>query len=341
VTETVDDALPPDPDDAGSDPAPEVMTPSRIEAAAALLGQRIRTTPVLAVDGAELGVAGRVSLKLELLQHSGTFKARGALHFMLANPIAESGVTAASGGNHGVAVAWAAGRLGHRATIFVPTISAPAKVARLRALGADVVQTGAVYAEALAACDEHQAATGATAIHAYEAPDVMAGAGTTGRELEAQVRAAGAPALDSVLVACGGGGLVGGVAAWLGDRTTVVACETEGTAAWARAREAGRPVDVEVDGVAADALGASRLGSLAFRTLKAADARSVVVPDEAVMAARRRLWDDYRLVVEASAAVPVAAVLTGAWSPEPGQHTGIIVCGANTSPGDLDGEGRP
>ncbi len=327
-----------------------MLTADRIEAAAATLGPRVRTTPLLTVDGAELGVAGRVSLKLEFLQHSGTFKGRGALHFLLTNPIAEAGVTAASGGNHGVAVAWAAAQLGHRATIFVPTISAPAKVARLRSLGAEVVQTGRVYADALAACRDHEAATGATSIHAYDAIDVMAGAGTTGRELEAQVAAAGLPPLDAVLVSCGGGGLSGGVAGWFGDRTTVVACETPGTRAWAAARAAGRPVDVEVEGVAADALGATRLGQLAFDTLRATGAETVVVPDDDVITARQFLWDRFRMAVEAAAAVPVAALTTAAWTPggpakttataeniaTAGSHVAVIVCGANTSPGDLD-----
>ncbi len=312
------------------------LTPDRVEAAAATLAGRIRTTPILTVDGRELGVEGTVTLKLELLQHSGTFKARGALNFLSTNPVADAGVTAASGGNHGVAVAWAAARLGHRATIFVPTISAPAKVARLRALGAEVVQTGDVYADALAACREHQATTGATSVHAYEAVDVMAGAGTTARELEAQVAAAGLPPIDSVLVACGGGGLSGGIAGWLGDRAEVVAGETDGTAAWARAREAGRPVDVDVSGIAADALGATRLGQLAFDTLAGAGAASVVVDDEATIAARRFLWAEFRLAVEASAAVPVAALVTGAWRPPSGSHTAVVVCGANTSPADLD-----
>ena len=202
------------------------------------------------IDGSELDTTGTVSLKLELLQHSGSFKARGATNFMLVNDIGPEGVVAASGGNHGAAVAWAAQRLGHRATIFVPTISAPAKVARLRGYGADVHQVGKVYAEALAASQDFLAGSGAIAIHAYEDDDVMAGAGTTGRELEEQ-----AGPLDVVLVACGGGGLAGGIAAWLGDRTEIVACETAGTASYARAVEAGRPTGVLISGVAADALG--------------------------------------------------------------------------------------
>lgn len=322
-----------------------IVSRSDIDAAAQRLRGRLRITPLLTVDGAELGVAElagtTISLKLEYLQHSGTFKARGATNFMLATEIAPAGVAAASGGNHGAAVAWAAQQLGHRATIFVPTISAPAKVARLRSYGAEVVQTGAVYAESLTACEAHQAETGATGIHAYEAPAVFAGAGTTGRELEAQVATAGLAPLDSVLVACGGGGLIGGVATWFGDAArngsgpAIVACETETTAAFAEAKAAGTPVDVEVSGVAADALGASRIGSLAFSALQAVDATATLVDDEAVVDARRFLWDRFRIVVEHSAAVPIAALQRGVWRPTPGSHVGVVVCGANTTPDDL------
>lgn len=312
------------------------MTRARVEAAAATLGHRVRATPTMTVDGAEFGVDATVSLKLEFLQHSGTFKGRGALHFVLTNEISPAGVTAASGGNHGVAVAWAAAQLGHRATIFVPTISAPAKVARLRALGAEVVQIGDVYADALAACQDHQASTGATSIHAYDAIDVVAGAGTTAREFDHQVAAAGLPHLETVLVACGGGGLSAGVAGWHGTAAEVVACETAGTAAWAEARAADQPVDVAVSGLAADALGATRIGRIAFDTLSAVGAGSAVVDDAATAAARQDLWDRFRLAVEASAAVPLAVLRTGAWRPPAGSHVGVIVCGANTSPSNLD-----
>lgn len=312
------------------------MTRDRVETAAATLGDRVRTTPILTVDGAEFGVDATVTLKLEFLQHSGTFKGRGALHFLLTNTISPAGVTAASGGNHGAAVAWAAAQLGHRATIFVPTISAPAKVARLRALGAEVVQIGDVYADALAACQDHQASTGATSIHAYDAVDVVAGAGTSARELEQQVAVAGLPTIDAVLVACGGGGLSAGVAGWNGTTTPVVACETAGTAAWAEAKAAGHPVDVTVSGLAADALGATRIGRVAFDTLTATGAGSAVVDDAATDAARRDLWDRFRLAVEAAAAVPLAVLRTGAWSPPAGSHVGVILCGANTSLADLD-----
>lgn len=289
----------------------------------------------MTIDGGQLGIEGTVSLKLEFLQHSGTFKARGAMNFMLCNEISEAGVTAASGGNHGAAVAWAARQLGHRATIFVPTISAPAKVARLRTYGAEVVQIGAVYAESLAACTDYQERTGATGIHAYEAPDVFAGAGTTGREFELQLELGGQPKLDTILVACGGGGLVGGTATWLGDRVSVVACETRDTPAYAAALAAGEPVDVEVAGIAADALGASRIGSLAFAALTGAGADSVLVEDDAVVDARRLLWESFRIVAEPSAAVPIAAITSGLWRPRRDSHTGVVICGANTSPADL------
>ncbi len=322
------------------DQEPAPMTRAEVEAAATALAGRVRTTPTLTLPGAEFGVDAeletKVTLKLEFLQHSGTFKARGALHFLSTNDIASAGVTAASGGNHGVAVAWAAAQLGHRATIFVPTISAPAKVARLVSLGAEVVQVGRVYGEALEACQDHQASTGATAIHAYDDAEVVAGAGTTALEFEHQVDRAGLAPMDALLVACGGGGLSAGVAACLGHATTIVVGETDQTAAWAEAKRAGGPVDVEVGGLAADALGATRLGSIAYRTLSAVGAESALVDDEATAAARQDLWDRCRLAVEAAAAVPLAVLRAGVWQPRPGAHVGVIVCGANTSPSDLD-----
>lgn len=303
------------------------LTRADIDAAADRIAPLVRSTPTLTVDGSDLDGAGRVSLKLEYLQHSGSFKARGASNYLLATDVRPDGVVAASGGNHGAAVAWAARELGHAANIFVPTISAPAKVDRLRAYGATVHQVGEVYAEALEASVTFLAEHDATSVHAYEAELVVAGAGTTGREFEAQ-----SPELDAVLVACGGGGLVAGVATWYqGTATDVVACETEGTAAYARALEAGRPVSVEVSGVAADALGATSIGDLAFTQLQAAGAASVVVTDDDVVAARHQLWDRFRIMTEPSAAVPVAAVLSGAYDLVAGRHVGIIVCGANTA----------
>jgi len=306
-----------------------------IRAAAKRLDGRIRSTPIVEASGEEFGVSGTVTLKLEFLQHSGSFKGRGAMHHMLANPIAEAGVVAASGGNHGGAVAWAAQELGHAANIFVPTISAPVKVERLRSYGATVHQVGNVYAEALAASTKMVAETGATAIHAYESPSVVAGAGTTGLELVDQFTGLGKAAPDAVLVACGGGGLAGGVAAALDSHTRVVACETTGTQAFAAARQAGSPVPVEVSGIAADALGATQIGDLAFELLQQQGAESVVVDDDAVRAAQRLMWERFRIITEPSAAVPIAALITGAFRPTENQHTVVIVCGANTDPGSI------
>ncbi|MDH3679208.1 MAG: threonine/serine dehydratase [Acidimicrobiia bacterium] len=301
--------------------------PGDIELAAKRTERLVRRTPSMTVDGSELGVAGTLSLKLELVQHSGSFKARGAANFLLSNRIGDAGVVAASGGNHGAAVAWAAHTLGHPATIFIPTITAEAKVERLRSYGAEIHQIGDVYADALEASRAFEAESGATPVHAYEDPVVVAGAGTTGREFAEQVGA-----MDTVLVACGGGGLSGGIAAWFGkSRTRVVACETEGTACFAAALEAGEPVDVAVSGLAADALGATRIGQLAWDCLRASDAGNVVVTDDEVTDAGRYLWDQYRLMTEPSAVVPVAALLSGRYRPERNEHVGLVICGANTT----------
>jgi threonine dehydratase len=304
---------------------PKPPTPSDIELAAKRIATLTRRTPAMTVDGAELDTIGRVSLKLELTQHSGSFKGRGAANFMLSNEIGEAGVVAASGGNHGAAVAWAAHQLGHPATIFVPTISSPAKVERLRSYGADVHQVGEVYADALGASKTFEASSGATPVHAYEDPTVVAGAGTTGREFAEQVEP-----MDTMLVACGGGGLAGGIAAWFGATgTRVVACETEGTAAFARAVDAGEPVDVAIWGLAADALGATSIGELGWSCLTAANAGTVVVSDDDLTAADRLLWDRFRLVAEPSALAPLAALVRGHYRPDPDEHVGIVVCGAN------------
>ncbi len=235
-------------------------------------------------------------------------------------------MVAASGGNHGVAVAWAAQRAGFTANIFVPTISAPAKVARLRTYGAIVHQVGDVYGESLDASRAFQSESGATSIHAYDDPVVMAGAGTCGLEFDEQ-----APGLDTIFIACGGGGLAGGVASWFGTRTQIVVCETEGTAAYAKAREAGLPVDVDVSGLAADALGATRIGDAPWEALSSVDAASILVTDEELAAAKNRLWDQLRIVVEPSAATPLAALLSGRWPVPAGGRVGLILCGANTA----------
>ncbi len=302
-----------------------------IEAAAACLAGHARVTPVLDVQAQDLGLTGApLTLKLEHLQRSGSFKMRGAFNRLLSHPVPASGVIAASGGNHGAAVAYAARALGHPAEVFVPEISSAAKVARLRAYGAHVTVTGASYAEALVAAELRAVDTGALFAYAYEHADTLAGQGTLARELEAQ-----APDLDTVLVAVGGGGLIGGVAAWYAGRARVIAVEPEGCPSLHAALAAGAPLDAPVGGVAADALGARRVGDLAFQVARAHVAASVLVPDDAIREAQRRLWDSARIAAEPGGATALAALLTGAYTPAPGERVGVIVCGANVDLGTL------
>lgn len=303
-----------------SDPT-ENVRPRDIEAAAAIIQPRLRRTPVLVDDG--------IVYKLELLQHSGTFKARGATHALTkaidAGQVGDTGVVAASGGNHGAAVAWAARELGVPANIFVPTISSPTKVDRLLSYGATVHKVGDVYAESLAASEEFIHQNGGFSVHAYEDPIVVTGAGTCAMEMEQD----GGP-LDVVFVSCGGGGLAAGTAAWFDGRTELVICETETTNAFAASVAAGHRVAVEVSGIAADALGATSIGELAWHILGRAPTTSVVVSDEETIAAREWMWDNFRLLIEHSAAVAVAAHLSERYDTA-GRRVGIIVCGANTA----------
>ncbi len=296
------------------------VSPADIADAGRLIQPRLRRTPVLRDDG--------IVYKLELLQHSGTFKARGATHALTralqAGRIGEAGVVAASGGNHGAAVAWAAKELGVPANIFVPTISAETKVNRLRSYGATVHQIGAVYAESLEASSQFIQAEGGFSIHAYEDPHVVMGAGTCAMEMEED----GGP-LDAVFISCGGGGLAAGSAAWLDGRTEVILCETETTNAFAASKTAGGRVPVEVSGVAADALGATTIGELAWEIITASPHSNVLVSDEETLAARDWVWDRFRLRIEHSAAVAVAAHRSGRYNTA-GKRIGVIVCGANT-----------
>ncbi len=321
----------------GDRPAGGPLRPIDIERAATVIRPHARVTPIIEVRAADLTDQTSLAdttlvLKLEHLQHSGSFKARGAAHFMATRDIGAAGVVAASGGNHGAAVAWAANQFGHSANIFVPTIAAPAKVDRLRDNGAVVHQKGSVFSEAHAASIEWQSEHSATAIHPYDDPTVMAGAGTCSRELERQ-----AGLVDAVLVACGGGGLAGGAASWFTNRVEVVACETTGTATFAAALRDGGPTDIEVSGLAADALGATRLGAHPWHALSSACAASVVVSDEELAAAQLVLWDRLRLIVEPSAAAPVAALMAGHWRPRSTltHRLGVVLCGANTDPGSV------
>jgi threonine dehydratase len=303
------------------------VTRQDIELAAERIAGRIRRTPVLQV-------LPTLTFKLELLQHVGSFKPRGAFNRLLVakeeGALSGQGVVAASGGNAGLAVAYAARELGVPARIFVPETAPAAKIARLRTLDADVMQVGNEYAEAYAAavvaCEE----SGALLVHAYDQPEIVAGQGTLGLELEEQLAG-----FDTVLVAVGGGGLIGGIAAAVGDQARVVGVEPELAPTLHRAIEAGHPLDVQVGGIAADSLGARRLGSLAYQAVVAQGVQSILVAEDAIIAARQELWQDYRLAVEHGGATAHAALLSGAYRPEPEERVVVILCGANTTPSDL------
>lgn len=291
----------------------------------------LRVTPLWKLPGAALGLdCAEVWLKLEHLQTSGSFKARGMFNRLLANPIPASGVIVASGGNAGIATAAAARALGVPCEVYVPTVSSAAKQARLRALGATVVVTGDAYADALAACLARQQQTGALLTHAYDQPEVVAGAGTLAREVESQ---GGVP--DSVLVSVGGGGLVAGIAAWFEDRARVVALEPTLAPTLHSARKAGEPVDVAVGGIAADALGARRIGAIAWDVTQRHVRDALLLPDDAIRAAQQWLWREMKLAVEPAAALPLAALQTGVYQPAAGEKVCLIVCGGNVDPATL------
>ena len=304
-----------------------VPTPQQIDQAAAVIAPHTRRTPVIEIPGETLGIDATLVFKLEYLQVTGAFKARGAVNYVATQPIAPAGVVAASGGNHGAAVAYAARRFGHEANIFVPTIANPSKVDRLVDLGAHVHRVGLTYNDALDASLAYLEQNEATQIAAFDDPVVMAGAGTVARGFDLATRAEGG--LDAMLIAVGGGGLAGGAAAWCGDRIPIVGCETTGTASFAAAVAAGHPVSVPISGVAADHLGAKQVGDVPWAALNGAGASSVVVTDQEAVEAQQRLWRLMRVVVEAGVAAPFAALLTGRWVPEPGSRVGIILCGAN------------
>jgi threonine dehydratase len=305
---------------------------SAIAAAATRIAGFVRHTPLLCLTGAELELGFPVTLKLELLQHAGSFKPRGAFNRLLSADLPAAGVIAASGGNHGAAVAYAARALGATAEIFVPVLTPAAKVARIAGYGARVVQTGATYAEALAASRDRQAETGALEVHAYDHPDVLAGQGTVGREFEQD-----APDLTHILVATGGGGLIGGIAAWYAGSAAVISVEPEGCPALHDALKAGRPVAAPVGGLAADSLGARQVGGLMFPMAQAYVGGAVLVPDAAIGAAQRTIWDRVRLVAEPGGATALAALLCGAFVPPAGARVGVLVCGANTDPAKVVG----
>jgi threonine dehydratase len=303
---------------------------AEIEAASKRIAGHVRTTPIIHLEAGAWGLDATVVLKLEQLQHTGSFKPRGAFNRLLSSTIPPAGVIAASGGNHGLAVAYAARQLRQRAEIFVPETCPPIKVERLRGYGAIVTQVGVTYAEALQASQARAEQTGALVVHAYDQPEVIAGQGTLGLEFARQV-----PELDTVLIAVGGGGLIAGVAAWFAGDVRVIGVEPESAPSMTRALEVGEPVDTEVSGVAVDSLGARRAGALAFSLFKHYGERVVLVSDASIRAAQRTLWNDLRLIAEPGGATATAALLSGAYRPEPGEYVGVVICGGNTDPGLL------
>lgn len=316
---TYDGALPVDRDD--------------VAMAATRIVGRVRRTPVLRLAGADLGLPHDVLLRLELLQLAGSFKPRGAFNRILAAPapLPAAGVVAASGGNHGAAVACAARVLGVPAEIFVPEITGAAKRALIAGYGARLVVGGAAYDEAREASERRAAEIGALLVHAYDQPEVLAGQGTVAVEFEAD-----APDLTHILVAVGGGGLIGGIAAWYAGRgVEMVGVEPEACPALAAALRAGRPVPTPVGGMAADSLGARQVGALAFALARRHVAASVLVPDSAIRAAQRTLWRAARLVAEPGGAAALAALLCGAWTAPAGACVGVVVCGGNCGPGSM------
>jgi len=303
-----------------------VINREQIRAVADLIRPYVRRTPTVEINGAELGVSpGKIVLKLELLQHSGSFKARGVFANMLLREVPEAGVVAASGGNHGAAVAFAAMKLGKPARIFVPTVSSPAKQNRIRSYGADLVVTGDRYADALAASEEWAAKTGAMKIHAYDQRETLLGQGSLGLELQQQDNE-----LDTVLIAVGGGGLIGGVAGWYAGDVKVVGVEPESAPTLAWALKAGHPVDAPAGGLAADSLAPKRVGELMFPIAQQYVERVALVTDQEIQEAQKVLWEALRIAAEPGGAAAMAALLSGRYQPKPGERVGVVICGGNT-----------
>jgi threonine dehydratase len=307
------------------------ITRERIESVHRIIRPYIRRTPVIEIDGADLGLVDvRVTLKLEQLQHSGSFKARGAFTNLLTRALPTAGVVAASGGNHGAAVAYAAMKLGETARIFVPSISSPAKIARIREYGAELVVGGERYADALAASQAYAAESGALQVHAFDQVETLLGQGTLALEMEEQ-----APEIDTLLVGVGGGGLIGGIAAWYGGRVKVIGVEPEAAPTLTKALEAGRPADAPAGGIAADSLAPKRIGELVFPIARQHVEGVVLVSDAAIREAQLALWSSLRIVAEPGGAAATAALLSGRHVPRLGEHVGVVISGGNTTAVDF------
>ena len=302
------------------------LSRARIQATERVIRPYIRRTPILEVDGFEFGLDSiTIVFKLELFQHAGSFKARGAFTNMLTREVPEAGVVAASGGNHGAAVAFAAMKLGKPATIFVPSVASPSKLDRIRGYGANLIIAGDRYAESLEASEAWTRQSGALPIHAYEGDETLLGQGTLGMELEEQD-----PKLDSLLVAVGGGGLIGGVAAWYQNNVKVIAVEPTEAPTLHRALSAGQPVDSPAGGIAADSLAPRQVGQQMFPIAQRYVHSSLLVTDEEIVDAQKTLWDATRIIAEPGGAAAFAGLLSGRYKPERGERVGVIVCGGNT-----------
>src|SRR5450432_609127 len=308
-----------------------VITRDQIQSAYARIAPHIRRTPVIEVDSADFSLnLGTLTLKLELLQHAGSFKSRGAFNNLLTRTIPRAGVVAASGGNHGAAVAFAAMKLGISAKIFIPSVASPAKIQQIQDYGADLVVGGALYADALAASDAWVKTSGALPIHAFDQVETLQGQGTVGLELEQQ-----ASNLDTLLVSVGGGGLIAGIAAWYRGKIKIIGVEPELAPTLARALEAGRPVDAEAGGIAADSLAPRRVGDLVFPIAQKFVSETILLPDEAIREAQRALWKTLRIVAEPGGAAAFAALNSRRYTPQPNERIGILICGGNTTAVDF------
>lgn len=310
---------------------PDMISREQIQQTENVIRPYIRRTPIVEVDGADFGLDSiKIVFKLELFQHSGSFKARGAFTNILTREVPPVGVVAASGGNHGAAVAFAAMKLRKPATIFVPSVAAATKLDRIRSYGAELVITGDRYAESLEASEAWTAKSGALRIHAYEGDETLLGQGTLGLELEQQD-----PKLDSLLVAVGGGGLIGGVAAWYQDRLKIIAVEPFEAPTLERALSAGRPVDAPAGGIAADSLAPRQVGQQMFPIAEKYVREVVLVTDEEILEAQKKLWQSLRIVAEPGGAAAFAGLLSGRYKTKPGERVGVIVCGGNTNAVDF------
>lgn len=307
-----------------------MITKQDIEQAAERIRGHVRETPIFRPEPRALGIEAELMFKLEHMQHTGSFKPRGIFNRILSAEVPAAGIIAASGGNAGLAVAYAARKLSVRAEIFVPVTSPKVKITRLEDYGAIVTAGGSYYADAYEASQKRAAETGALVVHAYDQPEVAAGQGTLAMELEQQ-----ADGFSTVLVAVGGGGLIAGVATWLEGIAKVVAVEPERCPTLTMAMKYGHPTEVEVGGIAADSLGARCISSLTLQIASRTLMESVLVTDEAILAARHALWDEFRLVAEPGGATALAALTSGAYVPAPGERVVAVICGGNTNPGDL------